>query len=237
MSTEPRELGLRRTTAADRHLAMEVLRFSAAYGENQVIALSLADVQQHITFGQMVLLFEDGPRRRLIGVGLGAPASEGSLILEIVQVIVHPQWRGRRLALLLLAGALIGQLINDDEPLEAIAFACAPTNTACVNAASRITAMSDPSTIVGAVAGVDTYIQDRRVLFVERMMLSAGPIFGFLTLHDIRNAARAWLQMNGAGLVIEGADSIARLDGDWCSPGDPRREGVACYVRFLAGVE
>ncbi|UAL10210.1 N-acetyltransferase [Caulobacter segnis] len=228
---------LRHTTEQDVHRAELIKRFAKKHGNGEVFERTVEETREHIRNGETVLLFQlKGGREKLVGVAFGTLSHHDDPVLEIAHTIVIPELRGKAMAKVLAAGALMSQAINHDY-FSAIMFTCDPANEACLSAGAKATNLLKPaSEFLGHLTELNDIIGRRMLSYDEHPDWGDEPMMGMIWREFIKEAAEMWLQMaEPEGLVWCDDTAVIFLDGRWyCPEDDPERTAVKPQVRLLA---
>jgi len=227
------EYGLLRSSAKDVERWMpEVLDLVKASHDGQLLLRSRQRLARHMRHGEMVLLIAKGRKgEQLVGIAVSALDDDTGL-LEIAHAVVHPDWRGERLATLLSSAALIGQALN--EPELCAYMTLRPDNLECAAAlhAAEIPIV-EARDFLGSLPMLDDAIQERRRVYWSRGW-QHDPLIGVVTPEALAAAARMVFQASRpTGLSWTGG-AVVRLLGPWCDQGPEPGEGVLPQLKALA---
>lgn len=217
------------------HWMPKIRRLIRQSHEGQLLLRSNRRLQAHMRRGEMVLLIAaDRADEQLVGLAIAALNLETDL-LEIAHTVVHPEWRGERLAMLLYSGALICQALNQQELCPYITLR--PDNEACAKAlVAADLPVYEARHLLGSLDALDEEIIARRRIYWDRGW-DHDPLIGIVTPEAFCAAARLMLLASRPGGLRWTGGSIVKLVGTWADPGPEPGERFLPQLNALADGE
>ena len=195
-------------------LCREIHSFAAEHGDQNLIPRGEVSIQEHLKWGELVLVYEGvKDARRLIGVCACVVSTHRRPSIELAYTAVHSEFRGRGLAQLAASAALVCFLMNN-QVIEGIVLACRPSNEACLRAAEKMgVSFYHASELYPRIPRLKSTFHFHRHHHRVRNWREE-PLFGLVKPQAVRDGAWRLLQADDNGLAWRRGGRVY-LDGEW----------------------